>query len=106
MKKISLLISILGIFILFMLNIYPLEIKKVNSPYQINNLSHNEVFYFNGKVIKEYRSNNLRTIILDNQIKFSCKCESHLNKKIRVYGKINSYESRNYLIIRKIEEIK
>ncbi len=103
MRKIAFIITMICLFILAFLLLNQKTIE-ITSKEDIFNLKDNEKIVVEGKVSEERPSGNSRIIKLDNGIDFYCEnCPSYLNKKIKVYGIIEDYNSKKQINILKIE---
>lgn len=103
MKKLSLIISLLGLFAL-LLTVYILPPKLVSSKSQLPSLISNQKILIEGKVIKEIPSKNKKILYLSNNLSLECPmpCPSLLNKDISSIAKLESYNDRYYLKILKL----
>ncbi len=89
MKNLSLIITILGILVLFLL--FYLPPIPITSPENLTNLTTNQKVIINGQVIQEKLVKNARILILENDLQLTCDCQSYLKKNITALGKINEF---------------
>lgn len=103
MKKISFMISVLGIFILLLA--FALPPKIISSPSELSSLIPNQKIIIQGRVVKETYSENYKTLALDNEIQLKCdiSCPNYLNKKVSALTILEPYNNKNYLRVLKIK---
>ena len=101
--KISLIISVTGIFFLLLLSI-------LIQPKQINNekeLKLNDYISVKGKIISIRNYDDFNVIKLDNNITLTCeKCKLKQNQTIIAEGKVEEYEKQLQINAEKIQEMK
>jgi len=103
MKKLSFIITLLGILILLVIMQFSSSIQ-VNSPSELENLIDNQKLVVSGKVIEEKIYEKSKTLILDNKIEVVCNnCPSYFNKNIIVSGISDNYNNKNKIIALKIK---
>ena len=102
MKKISFIITILGIFILFLA--FALPPKIISSPSELSSLIPNQKILIQSQVIRETYSKDYKTLTLNNGIQLKCDLScNYLNKNISAITILESYNNKNYLKILKIK---
>jgi len=103
MKKLSFLITLIGILILLIMMQFSSPIQ-VNSQTELENLIDNQKVQTSGKVIDEKIYENSKTLVLDNKIEVICNsCPSYFNKNIIVSGILDNYNNKNKIIALKIK---
>tara|TARA_Y100000310_G_C20464182_1_gene706808 strand:- start:304 stop:621 length:318 start_codon:yes stop_codon:yes gene_type:complete len=88
--KLSLIISFLGVFSLFLISTI-LQPKQVNS-YQDLKLNQKVITQSTIKEIKTF--NKFSIITLDNNITITCNCKFKEKEQIEVEGKVTSYKNQ------------
>ena len=97
MRRISFIITILGIFILLiLLNTNPI---KVNSLEDLENLQENQKVTTSSKVISERPYGNAKLLTLENKIELICSCPSYLNKNITALGILNVFNKKRIAVL-------
>lgn len=99
--KISFIISVLGILILFL-------ISNLIQPKQVSNyqeLKINELVKTQGKIISIKSYDEFSIIILDNNLTITCNCKLQENSTIQVQGKVSEYKNQLQISTDKIQEI-
>ena len=107
MRRLSFIITILGIFILISLIIFQKPIE-VLSPLDISDLTDNIKVSTSGKVIEEKPYNSFTLLKLDNNLELECSCPQNqrfLNKNISVLGIKNSFNKKNRIKVLRIQII-
>jgi len=99
--KTSLIISVLGIFILFLLSNL-IQPKQVSS-YQ--ELKINELVKTQGKIISIKSYDDFNIITLDNNLTITCNCNFKENQAIEAQGKVVEYKNQLQIQGNKIQEI-
>ena len=97
--KLSLLISILGILILFL-------ISNLIQPEQISNykeLKINQLVKTQGKILDIKNYDEFSIIKLDNNLIITCNCNFKKNQTIQVIGKVVEYKNQLQIQAEKIE---
>ena len=104
MRRISFILTLLGIFILFLILLLSKPIP-VSSPEQLKFLNQNQKILLQGKVIKESLNKNSRALKLDNNLSLTCEkpCPSYLNQNIQAIAVIEEFNSNKYLKVLKIQ---
>lgn len=103
MKRLTLIIAIVCIFVLFLIGLLSTP-RKVSSSTELDNLQQNQKLIIKGKVIKETLSKNKKTLYLDNNLSAVCEggCPLFLGKNISAIAILERYNNKNYLKILKI----
>ncbi len=104
MRRISLILTIVGIFILIiLLNQEPIQITSINN---LTSLQQNQKIILQGEVIEERISKNSKLIILDNELQLYCPlpCPSYLNKNITAIGILETWTETKRIKLLKIQE--
>jgi hypothetical protein len=106
MKKLSFIIAILGIFILFLLSSF-LPPKQISSQNELSSLVSNQKILIKGKVEKETYGKNSRILHLDNNLTLQCdkSCPSLRNKSIETLSILEKYDNKSYLKILRLRTI-
>lgn len=102
MRKTSLVIALIGIFILLiMLNFsHPIQ---VNSQKDLSSLIENSKVQTKGKVIGEKQIGNEKILNLDNHLEIICRtCPSYLGQIIYIEGIIEKYQNKTQIQALKI----
>ena len=102
--KVSLIISILGIFLLLFLTNF-LAYKEITS---LSNLTLNEKVRIEGKIIEEKTYGEFSVLKLKDEqgeIEITCNCKNFLNKIVLVQGKVTEYKNIKQISAEKIEAI-
>lgn len=103
--KLSLIISILGIFLLFLLSAI-IKPQEINSA-ELNSTKENYV-KISGKIIKEKVYDEFSILILQDNFgiaEISCfSCKNFINKTVIVEGKIQNYKNQKQIQAEKIQE--
>ena len=97
--KLSLLISILGILILFL-------ISNLIQPEQISNykeLKINQLVKTQGKILDIKNYDEFSIIKLDNNLIITCNCNLKKNQTIQVIGKVVEYKNQLQIQAEKIK---
>ena len=101
MRKIALVFSLLGLFILLIIS-FLIGARKVVSKDELGGMKNNEIVTFTGRVVEERYGGKYK---LDNGIEFECeKCYGLKNTNVRVYAKVEKYKEKIYLIALKVRE--
>jgi len=103
MKKLSFIITVLGIFSLFLLNSF-LPPKQISSPIELSSLIQNQKLLIQGRVIKETYNKNSKILHLDNNMTLQCDkfCPSLQNRSLESIAILEKYDNKNYLKILKL----
>lgn len=105
MKKLALILSITGIFVLFLILSFSSPVK-VTSQSDLQNLVDNTKIIVQGRVISEKQYTAERVIKLDNEIELSCaSCPKYLNETIKVIGITESYRNKTQIIPLSIKKV-
>lgn len=84
----SIIIAFIGLLILSLYLLLPINVKNINSPNEINSLEINQKVFVKGEVIKQTTS----TIRLNNNLLIYCSsCPSYSNKTISILGRITDF---------------
>ncbi len=107
LRKLSLIITMVGILSLFLI----LSLSKpieVDSPSELSKLTANQKVQTVGKVVSEralYEKTKL--ILLDNSIELICDdCPPYSNKTVQALGITEIYQNKTQLSVLRIKEIK
>ena len=97
MKKITLIITFLGIFaLLILLNFSPPI--QVSSQKEISRLIDNSKVQTQGRVIGERQIENAKILKLDNSIEVLCQsCSSQINRTLSIVGVVESYQNKTQI---------
>lgn len=87
--KISLIISILGILILFFIS-NNMQAKQVKN---YNDLKLNDYIRTTSRIIYVNSYDEFSVIKLENNITVTCNCKFKVNETIEVYGRVIEYEN-------------
>jgi hypothetical protein len=101
----SLLLTILGIFILLLL-IFTIQPLKISEKSELNNFQDNQKFLVEGFVTKEITNKNSKTLIINNKTRLICAgCQeiSYLNENISAIAMLERFSDKSYLKILKIK---
>ena len=103
MKKICLIISILGLFFLLLISSLSAPIK-ITSESNLSEFPPNQQFLVQGKVIEETLTKNNKILQLDNNFQLQCPkdCPQFLNKNISAIVKSEFYNEKYYLKVLKL----
>ena len=97
MRRVSFILTILGIFtLLILLDSSPI---KINSISDLDSLEENQKVITSGLVISERPYGNAKLLILDNKIELICSCPSYLNKNITAIGILNEFNKKRIKIL-------
>lgn len=104
MRRLSFIITIIGIFILLILMNFSSP-KSITSPEELNTLVDNSPVQVQGQVISErILYGKTKLIKIDNNIEIICNsCPVYLNKSISVIGTSEKYENKTQIIALKIK---
>lgn len=95
MRRLALLISLLGISVLLSINIFSSPIQ-INSQKEIPFLQENQKVQISGKVVKDSEYPNYHLLVLNNSIKLhfqSANRLNYLNKNISATGRVSIYSN-------------
>ena len=103
MKKISLIISLIGLFSLLVISLSTPPVK-INSKDQISEFPPNQQFVVEGRVIKETQTKYNKILQLNNNFQLSCPldCPPLLNKNISAIAESEFYNDKYSLKILKL----
>ncbi|MEM4259190.1 MAG: hypothetical protein QXS38_00285 [Candidatus Pacearchaeota archaeon] len=97
MKRLSFVITILGIFILLVLLNFQSP-KIINRYEELSNLPDNTKVQTSGMVLSEKKYASTKIIILNNSLEINCKScpsyPSYINRTITVTGIVKKYQNR------------
>lgn len=107
MKKISLILSLLGLLILLLILFFSKPIT-INSLEDLTKLENNQKVALSGLIVEEKILGDNSILILESNIKLYCSsCKSTFkDKNIQAVGVINTFYGNNTLDVLKIKEIK
>ena len=102
MKKASIVIAVIGIFILLIMLNFSQPIQ-VNSQKDISILIENSKVQTKGKVMSEKQIGNEKFLNLDNNLEIICRtCPSYLGQIIYIEGIIEKYQNKTQIQALKI----
>jgi len=104
MKSIALIVTLLGIISLLSL-FYILPLKIINSQEELIYLQDNQKVQVKGKVIEEKFYENLRILVLNNNLTLKCACpltEIYKDKTLQATAILDSYSNKKQLTVLKI----
>lgn len=103
MRRISFILAILLLFLLFSIIIFS-KPKEINSPEELKKFQPNQKILVQGNVVKEITNIDKRTVYLNNTLILECPlpCPSLNNKDISAICTLNKYNNKNYLKILKL----
>ncbi|MEK6855416.1 MAG: hypothetical protein AABX73_04300 [Nanoarchaeota archaeon] len=98
MKRIALIIALIGMFVLLGLMFYGF-VREINNMEDVESLEDNQKVVISGNVIEQKGG----AIILDNGVKAECEgCLNYHGKNVSILGVVDKYDNKKSIFVLRI----